>query len=389
MNICRVATVPFFLHHHLREQVKATLDAGHQVTLVSSDGLEASQLKKITGVKYKQIEISRSISPWRDLIALWQLFFYFRKERFDIIHSVTPKAGFLCAIAGMFARTPIRLHTFTGQPWMELHGLLRFVAKTGDWLTAHLNTMIYADSYSQRNFLIEQNIVAEKRIKVIGRGSIAGVNLTRFNPNLYVSMSQNVLELLGIHQHTNIITFIGRVTKDKGVSELVEAFIQLNQNKFQCVLLLIGPQEAERDPLPDNVITSIVENPRIIEIGYTDCPEKYLAITDILCLPSYREGFGNVVIEAAAMGVPTIGTNIVGLRDAIVEDVTGLLVPVKNINSLVTALEKLLGNSKLRNDMGKKAMSRARGEFNSSFVNALMLTEYNGLAKRNLIDSTI
>lgn len=380
MKIARIATVPFFLQNHLRQQICATVAAGHEVALISSSGLEVPLLAAIPGVRFYRIEIPRKISPLRDFLAFWELLKLFRRERFDIAHSTTPKAGILCAIAGLIARIPIRLHTYTGQPWMELHGVMRFLAKAGDLLTASLNTMNYADSFSQRGFLLEQRIVLEEKLTVLGSGSLAGVDIQRFDRTRFSDQLTNVLEQLEISEHSLVITFVGRLTRDKGISELVEAFTRLSCKNNYCVLLLIGPQEPMQDPLPLETLASIHKNPQIVEVGYSANPEKYLAITDIFCIPSYREGFGNVVIEAAAMGVPTVASDIVGLRDAVVNDVTGVLVPAKDVDALVSALDKLISNPQLRQQMGEHAKARTIKDFDSTKVNAEVLKEYNRLA---------
>lgn len=381
MRICRVATVPFFLQHHLRAQIRATVDAGHDVTLVSGDGPEVVGLKELSGVRFEQIDIPRTVSLWRDCRALWELFLLFRKERYDIVHSTTPKAGMLCAIAGAMARIPIRMHTYTGQPWMELSGPLRWVAKTGDWLTARLNTMNYADSFSQRDFLITQGVVQMHKISVIGAGSLAGVDSGRFDLARWRDKVSGLRKQLGIAESAVLITFVGRLTRDKGMSELIQAFVRLERRQDEAMLLLVGPQEPERDPLPQNVLRHIREHPSILEIGYSNEPEKYLAMTDIFCLPSYREGFPNVVIEAAAMGIPTIGTDIVGLRDAVVDGVTGLLVPAKNVDALAQGLNRLIENAVLRQEMGTRAQARVHQRFDSRQVIAAVLKEYDRLIK--------
>lgn len=381
MNICRIATVPFFLQHHLLSQIVATTEAGHKVTLISSDGEDVEKLKEIKNISFKLINIPRVISPWRDFLALWKLYNYFRENNFDIIHSVTPKAGLLCAIAGFAARVPIRLHTFTGQPWVELSGLMRNLAKTSDWVISHLNTMVYADSFSQRDFLMEQGVAKKQKIAVIGSGSLAGVDVNRFEKQKWLSQSVSLRREMGISKHALVVTFIGRLTKDKGVSELVEAFSRLREHKAGVVLLLIGPQEPERDPLPAETLVLMRQNDSIFEVGYTSEPEKYLAISDILCLPSYREGFGNVVIEAAAMGVPTVATDIVGLRDAVVDNLTGKLVRVKSVSALTLGLMELLTHADSRIGMGEAAKDRARREFSSNIVNSGVLAEYESLAR--------
>ncbi len=376
LRICRIATVPFFLQNHLREQACATALAGHDVTLVSSDGPEAPLLRSIPGLRFHAIEIPRQIAPLRDLVALWQLYLLFRRERYDVVHSTTPKAGMLAAVAGYLAGIPVRLHTFTGQVWMEKRGLLRFLAKAGDRITAALTTQCYADSFSQRDFILAEGVASPQQVRVIGEGSLAGVDLRRFDPVVWSARKDGIRAELGIAAGTKIITFIGRLNKDKGINELVTAFESLRQGGCNCVLLLIGPQDPDWAAGANEARKHIEDDPNIRSLGYSSEPERYLAITDIFCLPSYREGFGNVVIEAAAMGVPTIGTNIVGLRDSIVNGETGLLVRPKDADALADALSTLLADGAQRTAMGNKARARAVQHFDAQTVNAGVVEEY-------------
>jgi glycosyltransferase involved in cell wall biosynthesis len=377
MRICRTATVPFFLQNHLRGQIIAMAAAGHEVTLVSSNGPEVSLLKAIPNIHFHIVEIPRKISPFRDLVALWRLFRLFQHERYDIVHSTTPKAGMLTAIAGYMARIPIRLHTFTGQPWVEMKGILHHVAKSGDRLTSSLNTHCYADSFSQRELLIAEHVAQPNQISVIGSGSLAGVDVERFDRNVWMAQKNAILEEIGVEAGSKVITFIGRLTKDKGIGELVRAFESLRGKGLKCSLLLVGPKEKDWELLPASVRCSIEDDPYIHCVGYTSQPERYLAASDIFCLPSYREGFGNVVIEAAAMGIATVGTNIVGLCEAVANNETGLLVPPKDHEALAAALRVLLVDDKLRVAMGDRARSRAVSEFDARKVNSAILVEYD------------
>jgi len=379
MKIARIATVPFFLQNHLREQICATVAAGHEVTLVSSSGPEVSLLTAIPGIRFHRIEIPRKISPLRDLLALWELFKLLRHERYDIVHSTTPKAGMLTAVAAYLAGIPVRLHTFTGQPWMEMRGILRYMAKAGDRVTASLNTQCYADSFSQREFIIAEQVATPRQIHVLGAGSLAGVDLQRFNPDAWITRKDSILAEFGINPGTKVITFIGRLTKDKGIDELVMAFESLRDGGMDCVLLLVGPQDTDWGTLSTAVRHTIKNDSGIRCVGYSSEPERYLAVTDIFCLPSYREGFGNVVIEAAAMRVATVGTDIVGLRDAIVDGETGLLVPPKSHVALARALAALMADEKQRKAMGEKARTRAVALFDAQKVNATVVGEYQRL----------
>jgi glycosyltransferase involved in cell wall biosynthesis len=379
MRICRAATVPFFVAHHLKSQIKAMAAAGHEVVIVSSSGPQLMQLVKELGVQAHPILIRRMVSPISDLRSLIAMYRYFSRERFDIVHSTTPKAGLLCAMAAFLARVPIRLHTFTGQPWARLAWPLRWLVKNGDRVIVWLNTKCYADSRSQADFLVSQGVAAPGGIAVLGHGSLGGVDLVQFNPDRWRTRYAKIREELGIPPGAKIITYIGRVTRDKGIGELVAAFKRLMNSGINACLLLVGPFEPERDPLPDEVEEQIRHETRIKAVGYSMEPERYMSVSDVFCLPSYREGFGNVVIEAAAMGVPTVGTRIVGLVDSVVDGKTGILVPPRDVDALAEALSRMLRDESLRMRMGKAAQERAISLYDANVANQFLLDEYKSL----------
>ncbi|GAB4507060.1 MAG: glycosyltransferase family 4 protein [Sulfuricaulis sp.] len=357
----------------------ATSAAGHEVTVVSSPEPNLEQLGKQLGVRIHPVYIPRELSPLSDLRSLVALYRYFLKERFDIVHSTTPKAGLLSAIAAFLARVPMRLHTFTGQPWIHLTGPMRWLAKLGDRVIVHLNTRCYADSRSQAAYLMTQNIAGSGKIAVLGEGSLGGVDLAQFNPESWVGRQADIRKEIGIPPNAHVITYIGRLTKDKGISELVSSFSQLLHRGMDVYLLLIGPFEPERDPLPKEVHRQIRQETRIKIIGYSTEPERYLSISTVFCLPSYREGFGNVVIEAAAMGIPAVATRIVGLVDSVVDGETGILVPSRDVRALSEALFKILSDDSTRMRLGNAAQVRARNFYNSDAVNRTLLEEYEKL----------
>jgi glycosyltransferase involved in cell wall biosynthesis len=331
IRIARVSTVPFALVTQLSGQIEYLSNAGAYVVAITSRGPGLERLAS-RNVRIENIEIPRSISLLKDFLALILLFRCFRRNRFHIVHSTTPKAGLLCALAGFAARVPIRLHTFTGQPWVDLKGLVRFVARAADWLIGRLNSRNYTDSESQRQFLISEGLLQAGKVGVIGKGSLAGVDLKRFDSGRWSEEENRQLRNeLGISKTARVILFVGRITMDKGVNELLKAFDALLKKTYDADLLLVGPMDDERG---GGVKVDHLD--RVHPIGYTDCPERYMAISDFLCLPSYREGFGTVVIEAAAMGLPTVGTRIYGLSDAIEEGVTGLLAQPKDAQSLMS-----------------------------------------------------
>lgn len=378
MKICRISTVSFVLKYHLRSQIAEMVRQSHSVFLVSSPHPELQNIATEWGTQVYPIKIARQISPFEDLKALVLLYSYFRKKRFDVVHSITPKAGFLTALAGFAARVPIRLHTFTGQPWMNLKFFIRWIAKLCDRIIVLFNTRCYADSHSQRDFLVKEKIGPKERIFVLGNGSLAGIDFEKFNPEKWKPLRREIGNELKIPDSSQIINFTGRINKDKGICELIEAFETLTQEGRDVYLLLVGPLEIKREPIPSDFVQRIRENPKIRLFGDTPTPEKYFSISDLVCLPSYREGFGIVVLEAAAMAIPSIATRTVGIVDSIVDGKTGILVPVGDSHSLTEALRRLLDNEPLRTSMGTEARRYAQ-QFDKILINTLVLKEYEDL----------
>ncbi|BCO29313.1 D-inositol-3-phosphate glycosyltransferase [Rhodoferax lithotrophicus] len=382
IRIARISTVPFFVVAQLKHQLVELGLQGAQVTVIASDEPEMSLLRGLTGVRCMPIDIPRSISPWRDFKGLIHLYRFFMREHTQIAHSTTPKAGLLTALAAFLAGVPVRLHTFTGQPWATMHGLKRWLARTSDKLIGLLNTRCYTDSASQRQYLISQNIVKENKLFVIGTGSLAGVDTQRFDRKRFSSIQCAMLRKeLDIPVSAPVVLFVGRITVDKGVHELIQAYAKIKTTGSDAHLVFVGRFDTE-----SGVEGAIL--PRDIEclpdshiVGYTDCPEKYFAIANILCLPSYREGFGTVVIEAASMGVPTVGTRIYGLTDAVEDGQTGLLVEPRDADKLADSLLNLLNDTSLRIMMGKAAMQRALALFDAQKVNLLVVNEYLALLR--------
>ena len=359
------------------QQVEYLIDIGMHVVIVSSDGPERKKMRLTKGLKYKSIEIPRNINIFQDLAALIRLLHFFRQQNFDIIHSTTPKAGLLTAVAGYLAGVPIRLHTWTGQQWVTSGGFKRAVSRMADSLIGFLDTHCYADSQSQMKFLIDEEIIKKEKISVIGENSLTGVDLERFDPAKWTPEKKgDIRASLSISPTSAVIVFVGRITKDKGIFELITAFESLLNLGYDVVLLIVGPYDQERGGVATITGADVERNPRIRLVGYSEKPEQYLAVADIFCLPSYREGFGSVIIEAAAMGIPAVGTRIDGIVDAIVDGETGLLVPPKDETALMQALRLLLENAGLRAIMGRKARQRCIQHFNMESINQALAEEY-------------
>lgn len=383
MTICRISTVPIHMASLLKSQIEYLRNIGMQVVLISSEGPGWSMFSPGQGLRIKKIHIPRSLRPWQDLIALIKLTKYFLGNRFDIVHSTTPKAGLLTALAAFLSGMPIRLHTYTGQPWVTLQGLMRWSSRMADKLVGILSTKCYADSGSQAQFLVQEGIITSKKITVIGQGSIAGVDLNRFNPDNWSSpVKQQLRQSLAISDSSKILIFVGRITQEKGIAELIKAFYALLDMRYDIDLLLVGPSDQDCGGKGSFDLSNAGQCSKIHHIGYTECPESYLAISDIFCFPSYREGFGTAVIEAAAMGLPTVGTRINGLVDAIIDGETGILVPARDDRALLAALKQLLDHPDELNKMGKEARRRCLQYFDANQVNRMIAEEYVNLLKK-------
>lgn len=378
-RICRVVTVPMTFETLLRDQVRRIVAGGLELTLVCSPGDGMDAFARAAGARYMPLPMARQMSPARDAASLGALTRLLRKERFDLVHSSTPKAGLLTALAGRLSGTPLRLHTFTGQPWVELTGAMRVAAREADRTIGRLDTHLYADSRSQREFLVAQGIARADRLAVVADGSISGVDLRRFDPAALAPARAAVRTALGIPPGARVVVFVGRLTRDKGARELVEAFLAAGASRPDLELLLVGPLEPERDPLPPDTLEAIADHPRIHAVGFSAEPERYLAAADLFCLPSYREGFGSVAIEAGALGLPVIATRVTGLVDAVVDGETGRLVPAKDAAALAAAMADLLDDDALRRRLGEAGRRRAVAGFDAEIVDAAVVAEYHRL----------
>lgn len=322
------------------------------------------------------VAIKRKISIWHDGLALWQLIKLFKRYNFNVVHSVTPKAGLLAMVAARAVGINTRIHTFTGQVWATKAGMARIALKGFDKLIASFSTAVLVDSPSQRQFLLNEGVVEAEKSTVLLKGSISGVDLSKFKANDHAR--KRLREIYSIKDNDVVFLFIGRLNRDKGVLDLAHAFANLASKHINARLLIVGVDEAN---LLDEirVITSNVET-QVCFVEFTPVPEEYMAAADVLCLPSYREGFGNVIIEAAAVGIPTIGSKIYGITDAVVDGETGLLFEPKNIAEIEACLETTLVNQKLRIDLGVAAHARVRDFFSSQKLSEAWLRYYRELS---------
>jgi glycosyltransferase involved in cell wall biosynthesis len=323
------------------------------------------------------VPIERKISPLRDLQALTRLVFLFRQNRFDIVHSVTPKVGLLAMTAAWLARVPVRINTFTGQTWATRKGLVRTLLRAIDGLIARLATHVLVDSPSQREFLIANGVVAASKSAVLAEGSICGVDGGRFRPDLAVR--DRVRSALGIPHDTVLFLFLGRLGREKGVLDLAAAFAVLAERHPEAYLLIAGPDEEGIKPRMLALLAACTD--RVRWIDYTDRPEEYMAAADVFCLPSYREGFGQVAIEASATELPVVASRIYGLSDAVLHGQTGLLHAPGNVEALCEHMETLLTQPELRGKLRRAGRARALSKFSAERVTQALLDYYSAIAR--------
>lgn len=368
-KLCFVATIPAVVHSFLKGHIRASAEKWSVKIISNPDGAE---LLNDLDAQFIPLAIERKASPWRDWLALVQLVTLFRRERFDLVHSIMPKTGLLAMLAGWLVGVPNRMHTFTGQVWANKRGWKRGALKRFDKLIVLFATHILVDSPSQRDFLISEGVLPRGKGIVIGRGSICGVDAHRFHPDAQVRGA--VRAELGISQGQIVILFLGRLNRDKGILDLAAAFADIASQRADVTLVLVGAEE-------DVSFTSVQEicglhRERLRRVSFTPNPERYMAAADIFCLPSYREGFGQVIIEAAATGVPAVCSRIYGITDAVENGKTGLLFPAGDVVALVRALLKLIADRDLRQQMGEAARIRALELFSSQKITGEMLALY-------------
>jgi glycosyltransferase involved in cell wall biosynthesis len=353
----------------------SALAGGADVTAVADFTPDDASFPWPAAVARAAVSIARPISPGADLAALLALYRLFRRHRFDLVHSVTPKAGLLAMLAARLAGVPLRLHTYTGQVWITRSGWMRRLLKDADRLIARLATHVLADSYSQRAFLIAEGIVTAQKSAVLAQGSICGVDTQRFHPD--AAARERVRRSHGLATDAVVFLYLGRINRDKGMIDLARAFARAGADHAQAHLLLVGPDEgglrAEISAAAGGCAA------RLHFAGLTDRPQDYFAAADVFCLPSYREGFGTTIIEAAAAGIPGIGSRIYGITDAIVENETGLLFAAGNVQQLALCMGTLAGNEAMRRRMGEHARRRAERDFSSAVVTAAWVDCYRKL----------
>jgi glycosyltransferase involved in cell wall biosynthesis len=370
-RICIVVSDFMTVSAFLQDQIRA-LCRTYEVTIVANTDDRGSLRRLNLDAELVPVAISRDIDLRRDVLALLDLYLLFRKRKFNLVHSITPKAGLLSMTAGKLAGIPVRIHTFTGQVWAARSGATRYLLKRADKVTVFCATRVLTDSQSQLQFLIAEGVVGVGQCRVLANGSLCGVDPCRFRPNAAARL--RVRDECSIPEDASVFLFVGRLKKDKGVLDLARAFAQVARQRRNAYLLWAGPDEDRMEGEIRSLCSSCAERVRFT--GRTRFPEQYMAAADIICLPSYREGFGNVVIEAAAAGIPAIASRIYGLTDAVEDGATGCLHQAGNWEELAQAMESLAANDSLRLQLGLQARARASRDFAQQSLTEAWLAFY-------------
>ena len=371
-KIIRAVTVP--QSHGFVEPMLPFLKQQYEVQLLSSSGENLDEICKIHHVVGHRVEMYRRMSPLKDVKSLWQLIKVFRKEKPCMVHSMTPKAGLLCMVAAWITQVPRRIHTFTGLVWPTASGVSRRILMFTDWITCACATHIIPEGQGVLDDL-KNHKVCRKPMKVLGYGNVKGVDMERFNPARFADVKKDESKFRFV--------FVGRIVGDKGINELVEAFTRLNKVHPDTQLTLVGKYEANLDPLKPDTLKAIEENLCIDACGpkYGDDLLVEYMKSDCFVMPSYREGFPNTVMEAGAMGVPSVVTDINGSREIIIHGENGLIVPSKDADALYEAMKQMVEDVSAREKMAANSRPLIDSRFEKSFVQGGLIGFYEEILK--------
>ena len=377
-KLIRITTVPISLDKLLEGQLDFMKDY-FEVIAVSSQEEELKRVARKQGVPYFFLEMTRKITPLQDLKAVYKLYKFLKKEQPVIVHTHTPKAGIVGMLAAKLAGVPLRLHTVAGLPLLEATGAKRKLLDIVEKLTYRFATKVYPNAQGLKTIVEELKFAKPSKLKVIGKGSSNGIDTSYFSKDSLVNNRVDVSKALNISPSDFTFILVGRLVGDKGVNELVKAFVTVQQKHPDTSLLLVGPLEEELDPLLQTTQDIIKTHPKIYTTGYVDDVRPYFAFAKALTFPSYREGFPNVVLQAGAMGLPSIVSDINGCNEIIVNNHNGLIVPVKSSAALEIAMYKLIEDK----DFYSRTQANARAIITSSYerkeIWQALLQEYKTL----------
>ena len=373
IKIIRATTVPMSLEAFCKGMLRE-LSGKYEVIALSSPGEEMQVIAEREGVRTIEVPMERHISFFKDIVSMWRLIWVFLKERPTMVHSMTPKAGLLCIMAAWVTRVPVRVHTFTGLVFPTASGLKRKVLMMTDWLTCACATHVIPEGEGVKSDLLN-NGITKKPMRVLGHGNVCGVDME------YWSRRKEVMDIVtqkALKSQKFTFLFVGRIVRDKGINELCQAFNQLS-DITPARLLLVGPYEDCLDPISQNSRDIIEKNPNIEAVGAKSGDEllAYYAASDCFVFPSYREGFPNTVLEAGAIGLPSIVTDINGSREIIIPRGNGVIIPPRDANALFLAMLDMMRDKTARERMAANARQLIASRYEQSYVRQCLYDFYD------------
>ena len=378
-KLIRITTITVSIEKLLENQPRF-FSKYFNITLISSDEKKLAKIALDQGVEYFPLEITRKITPFKDLKCLVELVIFLRQEKPHFVHSHTPKAGIIGMLAAYIARVPVRMHTVAGLPLMEATGFKRILLNLVERITYFCATNVYPNSKGLENFINENNFCDKSKLKTLGSGSSNGIDTAYFNPEEVTEIQKaNLKKKLNIETTDFVFSFVGRLVGDKGINELIQAFVAVSKKHPSAKLILVGHTEAELDPLLPETLHSIELDENIIEVGFQKDIRPYLALTNVFTFPSYREGFPNVLLQANAMGIPCIVSDINGCNEIIKEGENGIIIPTKNSVILQQKMKLLLEKSKLFKASKADIRKGISAKFEREVLWNLLLEEYKTL----------
>lgn len=370
-KIVKAANVPSSLNTFYKGMLKK-MSEEYDVIALASPGIEMNMIREREGVRTEAIPIERRPSIFKDVQSLFRLIAFFRKEKPDVVHSISAKAGLLCMVAAKVARVPHRVHSFTGLAFPTAKGLKRFILVITEKITCACGNHLLPEGEGVKRDLIN-NHITKKKLRIIGNGNIRGVDLS------YYDRTDEVESVVGSIRKSDLFTFVfvGRLVRDKGVNELIAAMVLVHKKYPQTRLLLVGGYDDGKDPLAPSTIELINTCGFIENVGLQKDVRPYLAASDCFVLPSYREGFPNSVIEAGAMGLPSIVTDINGSNEIIIKGENGVIIPPQNEERLQMAMEYIIQNKAERLAMAVKARQLVADRYEIGYVQQCYLNFYH------------